>query len=230
MSVTAYQLDNVGLLIHEITIPAAADKGHLQVIVTPPEIPAGSVAQWTTALSPVTDGVEYGTEGTGTWSVLENHRKDTLWSAYQTPYTIGAEVGSQTYNGLGPVPAWLYETEPPIPLATARTNKIAALTTACAAAITAGFQSSALGSAYTYPSTLTDQSNQQSAASNPSGGSLWCESAGGTWALVAHTQAQAQAVLESFVAQLNSCQEKLATLTTQVNAATTAAAAQAIAW
>ncbi|RKP50501.1 hypothetical protein D7S89_05190 [Trinickia fusca] len=58
---------------------------------------------------------------------------------------------------------------------------------------------------------------------------LWCESAG-TWSFKQHTQAQAQAVVASFVTWLNKCQSQLVTLTYQVNSATTIPAAQAIAW
>ena len=111
----------------------------------------------------------------------------------------------------------------------AQTSQIALLRTACQSAITGGFTSSALGSAYNYPSDPTSQSNLNTVAGSPSGGSLWCES-GGVWAMKAHTQSQAQAVLTSFVAWLNSCQSQLATLTAEVNAATTVSAVQAITW
>ena len=114
-------------------------------------------------------------------------------------------------------------------LSYAKTSQIALLRTACQSAITGGFTSSALGSAYNYPSDPTSQSNLNTVAGSPSGGSLWCES-GGVWAMKAHTQSQAQAVLTSFVAWLNSCQSQLATLTAEVNAATTVSAVQLIAW
>ena len=114
-------------------------------------------------------------------------------------------------------------------LAQAQSSQITLLRSACQSAITGGFTSSALGSAYNYPSDPTSQSNLNTVAGSPSGGSLWCES-GGVWAMKAHTQAQAQAVLASFVAWLNSCQTQLATLTGEVNAATTVSAVQAITW
>ena len=111
----------------------------------------------------------------------------------------------------------------------AKTSQIAALRTACANAITGGFTSSALGSLYNYPSDPLSQSNMNTVAGSPSGGSLWCES-GGVWAMKAHTQSQAQAVLAAFVAWLNSCQSQLVTLTGEVTAATTVAAVQAVVW
>ena len=82
---------------------------------------------------------------------------------------------------------------------------------ACQSAITGGFSSSALGSAYSYPSDPITQANINSAAGNPNGGSLWCES-GGVWALKAHTQSQAQTVLTALMAWVNACQGKLDTL------------------
>ena len=114
-------------------------------------------------------------------------------------------------------------------LAQAKSIQTGILRTACQSAITGGFSSSALGSAYTYGSGVTDQSNLNTVAGSPSGGSLWCES-GGTWAMKTHTQAQAQAVLGDFVAWLNACQSKLATLTAEVGAATSVSVVQAISW
>ena len=124
------------------------------------------------------------------------------------------------YTGPWPIPPTLAESQ---------SSQIAALRTACANAITGGFSSSALGSLYNYPSDPLSQSNMNTVAGSPSGGSLWCES-GGVWAMKAHTQAQAQAVLASFVAWLNACQTQLATLTGEVNAATTVSAVQAVVW
>lgn len=124
------------------------------------------------------------------------------------------------YTGPWPIPPTLAESQ---------SSQIAALRTACANAIIGGFTSNALGSVYSYPSDPLSQSNMNTIAGSPSGGSLWCES-GGVWAMKAHTQAQAQAVLASFVAWLNACQTQLATLTAEVNAATTVSAVQAIVW
>lgn len=114
-------------------------------------------------------------------------------------------------------------------LQTAQTAQSAILRTACAAAIVSGFTSSALGSGYTYPSTITDQSNQQSIAASASGGSLWCET-NGAWSFKAHTQAQAQAVVASFATWLNQCQAQLVTLSRQVDASTSIEAVQAVVW
>lgn len=114
-------------------------------------------------------------------------------------------------------------------LAQAQSAQVATLRSACQSAITGGFSSSALGSAYTYGSGVTDQANLNTIASSPTGGSLWCET-GGSWTMKPHTQAQAQAVLSDFVAWLNACQSKLAALTAEVEAATTVEAVKSITW
>ena len=143
---------------------------------------------------------------------------DTEWqSAISSPYRPIKVVGGVLVIPSGPT------------LAQAQSSQIALLRSGCQAAITGGFTSSALGSAYNYPSDPTTQANINSAAGNSSGGSLWCES-GGVWAMKPHTQSQAQAVLAAFVAWLNSCQSQLATLTGEVQAATTVSAVQAITW
>lgn len=118
---------------------------------------------------------------------------------------------------------------PPMTLAQAQTEQIATLTLACQSEIVAGFTSNALGSTNNYPSLLQDQTNQNTVAQSLSGGSLWCET-GGTWAMKAHTQGQAQMVVASFAVWLNACQQQLVALTALVNAATTPDAVQVIGW
>ncbi len=117
-------------------------------------------------------------------------------------------------------------------LAQAQSSQIALLRSACQSAITGGFTSSALGSAYNYPSDSNTQANINSAAGNPSGGEIRCTltPTALSWPLVAHTQAQAQTVLTALMAWVNGCQNKLDTLIAQVNAATTVAAVQAVVW
>lgn len=114
-------------------------------------------------------------------------------------------------------------------LAAAQDSQNATLRSACAAAIMSGFSSNALGEVHGYPSALTDQINQNAIAQCASGGLLWCAT-GATWALVPHTQAQAQAVIASFAVWLNKCQQQLATLSDQINAASSVDAVAAITW
>jgi len=112
MSITAYQLDAQRCLLHSLAVAA---KGHLQVLVAPPAAPAGHVSRWVTDLDPVRATRTFGDPGTGSWEVIEDHRKGNLWLAHGKPYTLGADANGQTYDGLGPVPAWLHDEEPPAP-------------------------------------------------------------------------------------------------------------------
>ncbi|WP_368641781.1 hypothetical protein ABRZ08_13250 [Castellaniella ginsengisoli] len=139
---TVYQLDDQGLLLHEREAPT---KGHLQVMVAPPAVPAGHVARWVTALHPVVDTKTYGDQGTGSWEVIEDHRKDKLWLAHGRPYVLDTDADGQTYDGLGPVPEWLHADEPPAPeptLAEAQNAQLGLINAAfgqAAQALTAGY-------------------------------------------------------------------------------------------
>ena len=136
-------------------------------------------------------------------------------------------------------------TPPPAPaptaaqiLAQAQTTQSAALTSACAAAIVAGFASSALGSAHTYPSQPTDQTNLIGAVTASQSPGLpstwacnfWCADSSGAWAFRSHTAAQIQQVLADGLAAREALSTKLAGLVAQVQAAATTAAVQAIVW
>src|SRR5690606_5061979 len=109
---TVFQLDERRLLQHE---RQAATKGHLQVLVEPPAAPAGHIQRWVTDLDPVLHTKTFGDPGTGSWEVIEDHQKDKLWIARGEPYTLDSDVDGQSYDGLGPLPAWLYAEEPPAP-------------------------------------------------------------------------------------------------------------------
>lgn len=128
---------------------------------------------------------------------------------------------------------------PPGPtLAQAQTAQIGALSLECSATICAGFQSSALGSAHTYPSQPNDQSNLIGAATASQSPTLaagwtcnfWCADSTGAWALRPHTAAQIQQVLADGVAAREALSTKLAGLVAQVEAATTVSGVQAIVW
>jgi len=120
----------------------------------------------------------------------------------------------------------------------ARSQQAAAISAACAAAITGGFQSAALGQAHTYPSKPTDQSNLTGAvtASIMTAGvpgwtiNFWCSDADGNWAFVPHTAAQIQGVYADGIAALQAYQARNQALQEQITAATTVEAAQAVAW
>lgn len=124
------------------------------------------------------------------------------------------------------------------PLATVQAQANAALAAACGATIMGGFSSSALGAAYSYPSTPTDQANlAASVLDSMLNGSApnWstpfmCADASGTWARRPHTAAQIQQVGRDGKAFVLACLTKLDTLRDEIAAATTAAAVAAIVW
>ena len=123
-------------------------------------------------------------------------------------------------------------------LAQAQAAQIAIITQACAAAITSGFISSALGSAHTYPSGLTDQANLAANVLSsllPGLPSTWttpqlCQDANGVWAYVAHTAAQIQQVGSDGKAAILGYLTKKASLQAEIEAATTVASVNAIVW
>ncbi|MGS1116035.1 DUF4376 domain-containing protein [Castellaniella sp. UC4442_H9] len=112
---TVYQIDDRALLLGDPPYARQAPaKGHLQVLAAPPAVPAGHVARWVTAQHPVIDTKTYGNPGTGTWELVEDHRKDKLYvTSDGSPYTIDAEVDGQTYTGVDVLPAWLSTIERP---------------------------------------------------------------------------------------------------------------------
>jgi predicted NAD/FAD-dependent oxidoreductase len=123
-------------------------------------------------------------------------------------------------------------------LAEAQTEKQGELSAACQAAIVSGFQSSALGSVHAYPSALIDQQNLASSvlASIMPGlatdwtAPIWCADSTGSWLFQPHTAAQAQQVGADSTAAIQALRTKNATLQAEVQAATTAAAVQAVTW
>ncbi|MGC9239855.1 MAG: XkdW family protein [Acidithiobacillus sp.] len=141
---------------------------------------------------------------------------------------------------LGPQPtlADLEAAWPTVQLQQAKTTQRTLLTSQAVAAMTGGFQSSALGSVYTYPSTLTDQHNLSASVvasllpSLPSGWTtpFWCQNSAGTWAFVSHTAAQIQQVGLDAKTWVTTQQTTLASLIAQVEAATTVSAVQAVTW
>lgn len=121
----------------------------------------------------------------------------------------------------------LNNTPPGPTLAQAQASQAAMIKEACAAAITAGFSSSALGSAHNYGSQTTDQANIDRACVG--GGGLWCIN-GGAWSLVTHTASQAQVARADLWAHIQASQTKYAGLLGQISGATTVSAVQAVSW
>ena len=119
-----------------------------------------------------------------------------------------------------------------------RTARISAMSKMCAAAITGGFVSHALGAAHTYPSKQTDQSNLLASVmasvlpgivddwSTP----FWCADEAGEWAFRPHSAAEIQTVGSDGKAHVVACQSRLDALTNDVLSAATPAEIAAITW
>lgn len=116
--------------------------------------------------------------------------------------------------------------------------QIAALSAACAASITGGYTSSALGSAHQYGSAPTDQLNMAAsvlASLLPGLALTWttpfkCQPVGGAWALLPHTAAQIQQAGSDGKAWVLACQTRFAALAAQIENASSATEASAVAW
>lgn len=112
------------------------------------------------------------------------------------------------------------------------------LENSCAASITEGFTSSALGTAYGYPSKATDQSNLQASVlaslfpglaedwTTP----FWCQDAAGIWAYRPHTAAQIQRVGTDGKDAINARIARKIQLEEQLAKAKTLAEVEAITW
>lgn len=123
-------------------------------------------------------------------------------------------------------------------LAALKTVKITELDAACAAEITGGYVSAALGSNHTYPSSITDQLNMTASVTASLLPNLdaswrtpfWCADTAGNWAYADHSAEQIQAAGADGKAAKVTASAKLAQLSAAVNAATTADAIAAITW
>ncbi len=124
------------------------------------------------------------------------------------------------------------------PVASAIAEQEQVIRSACAAAITAGVTSSALGAAHTYPLSDTDQANLNAsvvASLTPDLASdwttaVWCEDADGNWALTAHTASQIQTVGVAAKAWVVACQTQKQAMFTTLSACTTAEEVAAVVW
>lgn len=157
----------------------------------------------------------------------------TITAAQQAGLLAGQAAGQSVIKGADGTP-----TLAALTLAQVQAAQIATLAAQAQAAIVGGYSSAALGSAYTYPSTPTDQANMQASVvasllPNLASGwttPFWCADGTGAWAMRNHTAAQIQQAGSDGKAMIQAAQVQLATLTAQVQAATTNAAVQAITW
>lgn len=123
-------------------------------------------------------------------------------------------------------------------LEAAKAARIGAISAACQAAITAGFQSSALGSWCTYPSNMTDQQNLNAsvvASLIPGIPATWvtpfkCQDAAGNWALVYHTAEQIRKVGQDGKSAILTLLNRNSQLQAQVMAAATVEDVYKVTW
>lgn len=229
MSVTVYQVDSTGLFVH--ACPEQNSVGWLQVTVAPPAAQSGHVLQWQSTRDQHSDPA-WASEGE--WVQVEDNRKTPLWSAWDAPYTVGAEVNGQTYDGLGPVPAWLYTTEPEIPLATAQANQTALMYQGYQAAVTLNVSfETAAGVTQTYQADAGSQNTLLQAYTGfEAAGAV---PAGFYWVAADNTQvpftlADLKGLYGAMLAQGWAAFQHLQVRKASIRATTTSAAVKAIVW
>ena len=128
---------------------------------------------------------------------------------------------------------------PPLPtLDDIKSAQNAILDASCAAQIVGGITSSALGSAYVYPTQTTDQNNLNANVTSsllPNLASDWvtsqiCQDSAGNWAYVNHTASQIQQVGSDVKSAILNMLIKKTQLQAQVNAAATENQVKLITW
>lgn len=126
----------------------------------------------------------------------------------------------------------------PTPLSDAQTAQLAQIDADCAASITGGFYSNALGAKYLYPSQQTDQANLSASVLRsmlPNTAStwsvlFWCADRYNSWGLRGHNIAQIQQVGEDGINWVSQCIAQKVVYETQVMNAQTPEAVAAINW
>lgn len=116
----------------------------------------------------------------------------------------------------------------PSPLEAAKNAKKQELRVACSRAISEYFESDALGVTHSYPATLHDQNNMLRVSAT--GGELHCANADHEWLFMEHTPEQGMVVLHAFQAKCSAQQVNLLAKTSDVDAADTVEAVNAITW
>ncbi|MFK0339195.1 hypothetical protein ACIQT7_18155 [Agrobacterium deltaense] len=154
-----------------------------------------------------------------------------------TPWPNDAE-DEQTFDSLRDVvsPYGLIVAEDAV--GAAQRKQLDALTGACAAAITGGYTSEALGSVHVYPSNQVDQLNMMGSVTDaltperPEGWKtpFWCANVDGLWEFRDHSDTQIIAAGQAGKAHVVACQTTLARLSAKVLLATTVEAIEAVTW
>lgn len=126
----------------------------------------------------------------------------------------------------------------PTDLSDAQASQLAVIDAACAASITGGFYSNALGVKYSYPSLPTDQANlsasvQMSMMPNTKTGwsvLFWCADRNGSWGLRGHNAAQIQQAGTDGFSWISACIAQKVVYETAVMNAKTSDDVQKVVW
>ncbi|AOK40849.1 hypothetical protein [Burkholderia vietnamiensis] len=106
-TMTVYQTDHDGCYLYPVVAnelalqPDSFNIPYGAVETEPPEAASGTVAQW----------------ADGAWQLVADNRGTVLYVAatgvqYEFGCTVEIDSASVSYNGLGPIPAWLSATAP----------------------------------------------------------------------------------------------------------------------
>lgn len=166
----------------------------------------------------------------GAWQIVPDFRGATYWLADRSKASI-TDVGVS-------LPIEYLSADPGPSLADLRVDQLNKISAACAAAIMAGFTSSALGAEYTYPCATTDQINLNGSVTDsyrPGIPSSWstpfvCMDSAGVWGARAHTAAQIQQAGSDCKAHVLTQLGKKWAYGAAINAAMTPADVQAVVW
>jgi hypothetical protein len=196
-------------------------QGYISPIASTPKIPPVAAENEVAIFNVVVDA----------WALKPDFRGQFWFDQTTGTETEIMAIGTPASNLAATLPSGLA-------LAKAITAKISTLSRDCANSIISGFVSSALGSPYTYPSSLTDQSNligAVTASMNPANAStwsvkFWCEDAGGKWAFKIHSAKKIQQVLNDGVVQREAYSAKLLGLVKQAQNVVAITDLDAIVW
>lgn len=196
MIITHVLVDDTGAVLHTFHGPADFRVGDTQYgeDVFEGRAAAERAAIGLLAVELVEVSHDPATQDHGEWGLVYEGER---WLCRNTPVALSADILADR-------------------LATAKAIKTAELRAACAAAITAGYVSEALGAAHDYPNKATDQSNMAAsvlASLMPGLAADWVTpfwaGAGGIWAMRPHTAEQIRRAGADGKAHVLACQARL---------------------
>ncbi len=222
------------------------------VRVLAPDVGENERAKWVSEVPRI--AFNFGHAGTGSWEVVDDYRKaDLFQTANGEKYQVDSDVDGVSYDGIGPLPAWLTLQERPSrfhhyidgawvlnvqeELEALINDKVIELSAACQAQIYAGFVSVALGQEHHYPALDKDQQNLTASVLDstvpglPEGWQtpFWC-ALDGAWAFRMHTAEQIQTVGRDGKAVILACMAQNAVLAAAARAVQNKSQLPGIVW